>query len=136
MILVIQTQYQENYGAHDWDGEGACPQYWKMKGGQEFMVTGITPGQDLDAIVDCVRERIEHRSEFAREDIIGYGLEADDYMSWFEKSQLEYDGAIQCPETRVSWISIVNSILGVHEQPEAFANWAADIDAQHYGEAV
>lgn len=31
--LVIHTQDLENYGAHDWDGEGACPQYWKYKGG-------------------------------------------------------------------------------------------------------
>ena len=133
MILVIQTQYQENYGAHGWDGASTCPQYWKMKGGQEFMVTGITLGQDLDAIVDCVRDQIEHRSEYAREDIIGYGLEADDYMSWFEKSQLEYDGAIQHPETRISWAQVVQDILGVHEQPEAFANWAAEQDARHSG---
>jgi len=33
MLLVITTQLQENYGAHDWDGQGACPQYWKFKGG-------------------------------------------------------------------------------------------------------
>jgi hypothetical protein len=31
MKLLITTQYMENYGAHDWNGEGACPQYWKMK---------------------------------------------------------------------------------------------------------
>jgi hypothetical protein len=32
MKLMITTQIQENYGAHDWDGVGACPQYWKFKG--------------------------------------------------------------------------------------------------------
>jgi hypothetical protein len=37
-ILVIDTQFMENYGAHDWDGEGACPQYWKMKGGSSYKV--------------------------------------------------------------------------------------------------
>jgi len=136
MILVIQTQYQENYGAHGWDGEGECPQYWKMKGGQEFMVTGLDNSQDIDAVVDCVRDQIEHRSEYAREDIIGYGLEADDYMSWFEKSQLEYDGAIQFPEKRVSWISVVESIIGARESAEEFANWSAAMDADHYGSAV
>jgi hypothetical protein len=107
-----------------------------MKGGQEFMVTGVAEGQDIDAIVDCVRERIEHRSEFAREDIIGYGLEEDGYMSWFEQSQLEYDGSIAFPETRISWTQVVQDILGVHEHPEAFANWAADCDAHAYGEQV
>jgi hypothetical protein len=34
--LQITTQYDENYGAHDWNGEGECPQYWKNKGEQIF----------------------------------------------------------------------------------------------------
>jgi hypothetical protein len=34
--LVLTTQVYENYGAHDWDGEGDCPQYWKAKGGHEY----------------------------------------------------------------------------------------------------
>ena len=34
MKLHIETQTQENYGAHDWDGTGVCPQYWKFKGGE------------------------------------------------------------------------------------------------------
>ena len=29
--LLITTQVYENYGSHDWDGEGECPQYWKAK---------------------------------------------------------------------------------------------------------
>ena len=33
VMLVIRTQIHENYGAHDWDGTGECPQYWKAKGG-------------------------------------------------------------------------------------------------------
>ena len=34
--LQITAQYEENYGAHDWNGEGQCPQYWKNKGSQVF----------------------------------------------------------------------------------------------------
>lgn len=41
MKLVIQTQYQENYGAHAWSGEGECPQYWKNKGGSTYVVEGV-----------------------------------------------------------------------------------------------
>ena len=37
--VVIATQYLENYGAHDWDGEGVCPQYWKPKGGSTYIVS-------------------------------------------------------------------------------------------------
>jgi hypothetical protein len=34
--IQITAQYEENYGAHDWNGEGQCPQYWKNKGSQVF----------------------------------------------------------------------------------------------------
>ncbi len=36
-------QYKENYGAHDWDGLGLCPQYWKNKGGRSVLIAdGVT----------------------------------------------------------------------------------------------
>jgi hypothetical protein len=35
-LLQITAQYHENYGAHDWNGQGECPQHWKAKGGQMF----------------------------------------------------------------------------------------------------
>jgi hypothetical protein len=35
-LLQITAQYEENYGAHSWDGQGECPQHWKPKGGQMF----------------------------------------------------------------------------------------------------
>tara|TARA_R110002124_G_C8777083_1_gene500449 strand:+ start:433 stop:804 length:372 start_codon:yes stop_codon:yes gene_type:complete len=34
--IIITTQYNENYGAHDWDGIGECPQRWKNKGAHLF----------------------------------------------------------------------------------------------------
>ena len=37
MKAVVQTQHMENYGAHDWDGKGECPQYWKCKGGSTYI---------------------------------------------------------------------------------------------------
>ena len=40
MMLVIDTQYCENYGAHGWDGEGECPQHWKFKGGSHYKKIG------------------------------------------------------------------------------------------------
>ena len=41
MMLVIRTQYMENYGAHNWDGTGECPQYWKMKGGYDYKILNV-----------------------------------------------------------------------------------------------
>ena len=28
-LVQITAQMHENYGAHDWSGEGDCPQAWK-----------------------------------------------------------------------------------------------------------
>jgi hypothetical protein len=41
MKLIIDTQIKENYGAHAWDGKGECPQYWKFKGGNTYVVENV-----------------------------------------------------------------------------------------------
>jgi hypothetical protein len=99
MKLHIYTQNQENYGAHDWDGVGECPQYWKFKGGEDFFVPmgSRINSETATAIVMAVRGDIEENSEYFRSDIIGWDIVADDFMTEFEKSQLEYEGTIRFP---------------------------------------
>jgi len=36
--VIINAQYKENYGSHDWNGIGECPQSWKSKGGFQFSI--------------------------------------------------------------------------------------------------
>lgn len=105
MKLVIRTQYMENYGAHDWDGKGECPQYWKMKGGSEYMIEGVPLNIDYAEVVAAAD--VEKNNEYCREYILDWSLESDDYMSWFENSQLEYDGSIACPEPRIDYNELV-----------------------------
>jgi hypothetical protein len=98
--LHIQTQIQENYGAHDWDGVGECPQYWKFKGGNDYMYSlgsSLRSEESLKEIVEHFRPQIEEDNQGFREYIIGYGVQADDYLTEFEQSQLEYDGRIAYP---------------------------------------
>jgi hypothetical protein len=45
----------------------------------------------------AVRGDIEENSEYFRSDIIGWDIVADDFMTEFEKSQLEYEGSIRFP---------------------------------------
>jgi hypothetical protein len=47
-IVVAFYQVRENYGAHDWDGEGECPQYWKNKGGDEVVVAELSLSEVTD----------------------------------------------------------------------------------------
>jgi hypothetical protein len=86
----------ENYGAHDWDGKGECPQYWKMKGGEDYFILNVNE-TEVDAAIAQVRGDIEWNDIGSRQYIIGYGLVANDFMTEFEISQLEYDGKITCP---------------------------------------
>jgi hypothetical protein len=109
MKIVISTQYRENYGAHDWDGTGECPQYWKFKGGSEYIIEDVEQfvklndffGKKCEMIVDEIRSKLEHKSEYAEEYVLGWSIEEDSYMSEFEKNQLEFDGEIKYFEPRL-----------------------------------
>jgi hypothetical protein len=101
MMLVIRTQFMENYGAHDWDGTGECPQYWKMKGGSEYKITNVPLNIDYQEVVSMAN--VETDNIGCREYILDWSMEADDYLSWFEKSQLEYDGVIACKEPTIEY---------------------------------
>ena len=100
-MLVIRTQFMENYGAHDWDGTGECPQYWKMKGGSEYKITDVPLNIDYQEVVSMAN--VERDNEYCREYILDWSIESDDYLSWFEKSQLEYDGEITSKEPTIEY---------------------------------
>lgn len=94
MKLLIQTQVFENYGAHNWNGTGACPQYWKAKGGNDYVVKNFRDYNRVTEVVMALRSDIEQDNESYREHIIGWEVVADDYLTEFERSQLEYEGKI------------------------------------------
>lgn len=132
MKLVIQTQHYENYA---WREDGTLgtgsEAYWKAKGGNEFMVEGVDPSlYSAEEIVDLVRDQVEFSNDGFQSQIVGYGFEQDDYLSWFEKSQLEYDGSITCPEPRVLFGDVMASYLNLDP---SYAEESADQDAIYYG---
>lgn len=98
MKLVIATQYMENYGAHDWDGKGACPQYWKAKGGSTYVVENLTPAQCREAIdsgCPTLRGLIEYSNDGSREYVIDVNV-ADNTDKvgdeWETVTKLSYEG--------------------------------------------
>lgn len=55
MNFVITTQILENYGAHSESGKFADGMaYWKMKGGTDYLVTGLDRVQDAVAFVAAI----------------------------------------------------------------------------------
>jgi hypothetical protein len=100
MKLHITTQYMENYGAHDWDGVGECPQYWKFKGGEDYFYplgAYARSEEALKELVQALRVQVEWDDVGSRSYIVGYGVVEDDFMTEFEQSQLEYEGSIRYP---------------------------------------
>lgn len=92
MKLVIQTQY------------------WKFKGGEDyFYPLGDYSRSDeaLAELVEVLRERVEWDNVMSRQYIVGYAVVEDDYMTEFERSQLEYDGSISIPAITLSEIQEV-----------------------------
>ena len=105
MQLLITTQVQENYGAHDWDGTGTCPSYWKFKGGNDYKYALGSVARNAEALAELVeyfRSQIEEDNDYYRNHIIGWEVVADDYLTEFERSQLEYDGEIRYPATKLT----------------------------------
>jgi hypothetical protein len=59
-------------------------------------------------VLEQVRDQIEYKSSYAEEYILDCIERPDDWLSGFEQSQLEYDGAILYPEPTINYEEIVN----------------------------
>jgi hypothetical protein len=102
-MIVIQTQYRENYGT-------STEPYWKSKGGSEYKVLN-TPDlseEEVTELVMSLRSKIEYRETFSEEYITDWFTAPNTYLSWFEKSQLEFDGVINHKEPILNYEELVN----------------------------
>ena len=91
MKIYIQTQYMENYGYR-----------WKMKWGSEYFIPcgkNITPARAY-AMVELAKSKIEYKNDVSSEHVIAFEIVEDDFVTDYERNQLEYDGKIDFP-TRV-----------------------------------
>ena len=79
MKIVINTQILENYGAHDWDGKGHCPQYWKTKGGEVYVITGDWVSEEhLPQLMSTLQPLIHTRDESFEEYVANVAVVEDD----------------------------------------------------------
>jgi len=102
-MIVIQTQYRENYGT-------STEPYWKSKGGSEYKVTNAPDLSDeqLTEFILSIRPRIEYNETFSEEYITDWFTAPDTYLSEFEKSQLEFDGEILYKEPTLNYEELIN----------------------------
>jgi hypothetical protein len=100
MKFVIYTQVRENYGAHDWDGTGVCPQYWKSKGGNTYVVEGLSTLQAMEfasRYLDGLRSMIEEFSDSYEECVRDWMITDDDEViceEWEEPIVLDRVGCV------------------------------------------
>lgn len=96
--LLIQTQVMENYA---WREDGSlgtgADAYWKFKGGCDYVVKNVDECDMIDIIVDRARAQIEMDNEAFREYVVGWRIVEDNYLTAFERSQLEYEGKVTSP---------------------------------------
>jgi hypothetical protein len=104
MKLLITTQVYENYA---WNEDGTSvgtgdAAYWKAKGGNDYVVRNFDPERYAPGlVVELVRPRVESNSDYVRESIVDWSVVNDDYLTEFERDQLEYEGRITFPATEL-----------------------------------
>lgn len=93
--LLITTQVYENYGSAD-------EPYWKPKGGSDYVVKKINVNKVTETVMG-VRSQIECDNQAFRETIIGWEIVADNALTEFEQSQLDYEGKIRYGSKEITW---------------------------------
>ena len=102
--LLIQTQVFENYAYDDNGVLGTGDKaYWKAKGGNDYVIKNFKKFNKVTEVVMAVRGQIEQDNDAFREHIIGWEVVADDYLTEFERSQLEYEGKITYPANELTF---------------------------------
>jgi hypothetical protein len=95
--LLIVTQVYENYA---WREDGTigtgAEAYWKAKGGSEYVIRNIDVNR-VAALVESATAQVEQANDYYTETVICWEVVADDYMTEFERDQLEYEGKIEYP---------------------------------------
>ena len=96
MKLLITTQVYENYG------DDVNP-HWKPKGGCDYVVKKFRDINKVTEVIMALRSQIECDNEHIRESIINWEVVADDYLTEFEQSQLDYEGTVRYPAKELAW---------------------------------
>jgi hypothetical protein len=72
---------------------------WATKGGSAYkyrMPTNEFTIEEVNAIIDHLTNLINYSNPFSEEYVIHACCEDDDYLSWFERSQLDYRFEWEC----------------------------------------
>jgi len=89
--VVVRTQVWENYGAHSWDGQGECPQYWKAKGGRDITLRAWSVEPLESEARALAAEWSGECNNYFQEEMIGWRLLAPGQLTEDESDRLAWD---------------------------------------------
>ncbi len=102
MKVYVITQDYENYAWHEDGSLGTgFDAYWRPKGSSDYFITipantsTEQMGEVGKALVETHRPTIECDNDCFRSTIISWEIVGDNYLTDYEKSQLQYEGRIQ-----------------------------------------
>ena len=101
MNILLESQYKENFGAHDWDGKGQCPQRWKFKGGEFYVFLNT---ENFNQVLRYFNEVIAIPSNYSREyvvDITELVFPEYEFRTQWEIDQFENEGQITSYSPRI-----------------------------------
>ena len=96
MNVEVNTSIRENYGAHAWDGVGSCPQQWKNKGGEDWVILNAPSVEDATHFVSSYIVGCD--DNYFEEDIVNAVEVPYDHRTWMEGCTGEVDHHI-----RIEW---------------------------------
>lgn len=91
--LFVQVSYRENYGAHDWSGEGVCPQHWKVKGGEDILIAQYDTVPTYEAVqadYDAAKKDQEWSNESSEQHLNGWYVCAPNALSYSEEQDATF----------------------------------------------
>jgi len=118
IIVVVSTQFLENYGAPDWDGRGECPQRWKPKGGDTYFVNASAADIADSEWWNSVERSIAHSSDYSQEYILDQRVvdlidfREEDFIDFYESAiyaSVDF-GQLYC-EKKV--LNLQNEVVGI-----------------------
>ena len=96
MKLVINTQYRENYAAHNEDYvHGVSEAYWKFKGGTTYVVPRFTDVNNITQVMKNLATLIEYGNPGSEQYIIDWEIVEDNAKvceDWETVTQIFIDG--------------------------------------------
>ena len=102
MKLVLNTQYKENYAAHDESYvHGVSAPYWKFKGGDTYVVTRSDLPSDIEGFVEELKGLVEYSDEGSMTYLLDWNI-----MDNTQEVCEDWETPVDCYKVNGRWVAM------------------------------